>query len=602
MPAIVTADMRRSLAVSIAAACLTAVFAAPAGAWSARPADFPGVVKQQDVSITMSDGVVLHADVIHPATAAGTAAPGRFPVLLTQTPYNKIAPQLNFEDDYLVQRGYVQVIADVRGTGSSEGSWDSFGSREQRDGFELVGWARKQPWSNGRIGLHGTSYGAINQIFTSAQRPKGLKASFAIVPGADTYRDITASGGQVDTSFIPVWLGLVTALSLLPPTYAGSDPVEAAHVLSQHIGNVGSFQAPTVLSAMAGSDQDFDGPFYKTRSTINVVNKVRVPTFIMGGWFDLFQRGEPLLYQRLRRNHVPTRLVMGPWYHITAGDGLPVDGVPSKDDLELRWMDHYVRGVKDPTLNTDIAPVTYFENGEGHYQRVSNYPAPDEHAIALHLAGHASPGTNGTLTTGAASGGPDTLIYNPATGPCTRSTGQWTAGAAAPPCETDDRVNDIDGLSYDLPVTKPLHLFGPSTAQLFVSLANATDSQITARVEDVGPDGTATQLTAGWQVLSLRANDAARSVFENGLLVQPYHPFTRASVLPVGSDPMEVDVEIFPTGSEIAAGHTLRLTLQTADAPHLTAPAPQAANSVGGVLSVLHDAAHPSALNLSVRG
>ena len=593
----------RRLLLAVLTPALVAVAASPAAAWTARPATFPGVAKQQDVAITMSDGVVLHADVLRPATADGKPAPGKFPVLLTQTPYNKIAPQLNFEDDYLVERGYVQVIADVRGTGSSEGAWDSFGSREQRDGFELVGWARRQPWSDGRIGLHGTSYGAINQIFTSAQRPKGLRASFAIVPGADTYRDITASGGQVDTSFIPVWLGLVSSLGLLPPTYTPSDPVEAAHVLSQHIGGIGTFQGPTVLSAMAGSDQDFDGPFYRTRSPIEVVDKVKVPTFIMGGWFDLFQRGEPLLYQHLRRNHVPTRLVMGPWYHITAGNGLPAEGVPSKDDLELRWMDRYLRGIKDPTLNQDIAPVTYFENGEGHWHRTTNYPAPDEHAIALHLSGAASPGTPGTLTTGAPSGGPDMLPFNPATGVCTRSTAQWTAGAAAPPCETDDRVNDLYALTYDLPVKDtPLHLFGPSTAKLFVTLANAKDSQITARVEDVAPDGTATQLTAGWQVLSLRKNVARRSVFDDGLLVQPWHPFTRASIEPVGSDPMEVDVEIFPTGSEIAPGHTLQLTLQTADAPHLTAPLPQAANSVGGVIGVLHDAAHPSALNLSVRG
>lgn len=592
--------MRRFLASMITAAATAALLASPAAAWTPRAATF-GVAKQQDVAITMNDGVVLHADVLRPAAADGTPAPGTFPVLLTQTPYNKIAPQLNFESDYLVSRGYVQVIADVRGTGSSEGNWDSFGSREQRDGYELVEWARTQPWSDGDVGLHGTSYGAINQILTAAQHPAGLKAIFPIVPAGDIYRDITASGGQVNTSFIPIWLGLVTGLGLLPPTYAASDPVEAAHVLSQHLGNTATFQAPTVLSAMSGSDQDFDGPFYRSRSPIEVVDKVDVPTFVMGGWFDLFQRGEPLLYQRLRANGVPTRLVMGPWYHITAGNGLPADGLASKDELELRWFDHYVRGVEDSALATDIAPVTYFENGGGHYQAVDNYPASDARATALHLAGAASPGTNGQLTTGPASGGPDTIVANPATGVCSRSTGQWTAGAAAPPCETDNRANDAYGLSYDLAVDTPLRLFGPITARLFVTSANGRDAQLTARVEDVAPDGTATQLTAGWQVLSLRANDTARSVFEDGLLVQPYHPFTRASVLPIAGDAMEVAVEVFPTGALIAPGHKLRLTLQTADAPHLTAPLPQAINSAGAVLGIVHDAAHPSELVLSTR-
>src|SRR3954452_17919170 len=278
--------MRRSVALPLAVLAVL-VLAAPAGAWTAPSAQYPGVAKQQDVSITMSDGVVLHADVIHPATAGGAMAPGKFPVLLTQTPYNKAAPSLNFEDDYLVEHGYVQVIADVRGTGSSEGNWDSFGTREQMDGKEIVDWARVQPWSDGNLGLHGTSYGAINQIFTAAQHPAGVKALFPIVPGADTYRDITASGGQLDTSFIPTWLGLVTALGLAPPTYTPGDPVEAARVLGQHVGNVPGFQAGTVADATFGGANAYDGPFYRQRSPIEVIDRIDVPTFIMGGWFDL---------------------------------------------------------------------------------------------------------------------------------------------------------------------------------------------------------------------------------------------------------------------------------------------------------------------------
>src|SRR3954454_10056567 len=381
--------MRRPVSLSLTAVAtlaLAAALAAPAGAWTAPPAQYPGVVKTQDVPVTMSDGVVLHADVIHPATASGAIASGMFPVLLTQTPYNKAAPSLNFEDDYLVEHGYVQVIADVRGTGSSEGNWDSFGTREQMDGKELVDWARTQPWSNGSIGGHGTSYGAINQLFTAAQQPKGLKALFPIVPGADTYRDITASGGQLDTSFIPSWLGLVTGLGLLPPTYTGSDPVEAARVIAQHIGNVPGFQAGTVADATFGGANAYDGPFYRQRSPIEVIDRIDVPTFIMGGWFDLFQRGEPLLFEQLRANQVPTQLVMGPWYHISAVNVLPADGVPSADDLELRWMDHYVKGLPDGELvaqnNTD--PFTFFENGEGHYHHLADYPAPHTDALVLH--------------------------------------------------------------------------------------------------------------------------------------------------------------------------------------------------------------------------
>jgi len=176
--------------------------------------------------------------------------------------------------------------------------------------------------------------------------------------------------------------------------------------------------------------------------------------------------------------------------------------------------------------------------------------------------------------------GADTLLPNPATGGCSRSTVQWTAGAGAgTPCETDSRPNDATSLSSDFPIATDLHLLGPMSARLWVGSVGGRDALVTARAEDVAPDGTTTQMSAGWDVISLRALDPQKTVYANRLMTQPYHPFTQASVLPVPSDgsPVEVDVEIYPTGWDLLAGHKLRLTLQTADVPHLSAPLPEAA-------------------------
>lgn len=597
----------RRLLPFVSALAILAVAAPAAHAWEPRAADY-GIAKETNVPITMSDGVRLFADVLRPAQADGSPAPGRFPVILTQTPYNKNTPQLNFENDYLVQRGYVQVIADVRGTGGSEGMWDSFGEREQRDGYELAQWVHSsdRPWSDGRVGLFGASYGAINQLFTAAQHPDGLKAIFPVIPAADSYRDITASGGQLNTAFIPSWLGLVTALGLLPPTYTGSDPVTAAQVLAAHSNGLLAFQANTLVASSSGADTAYDGPFYRTRSPIEVIDKVNVPTFIMGGWFDLFQRGEPMLYQRLRENKVPTRLVMGPWYHLTAssGAGLPADGVPAPKDLQLRWFDHYLMGKPDPALDTDIAPVTYNELGDGHYKTAKSYPFPDVAYKAFALNGPAAPGTPGTLKQGAAAGtgDPDSIPYSPASGVCTRSTVQWTAGAGtSTPCETDDRANNATAISYDFKRPEGIRVGGTIAARLFVS-TESQDGMVAARVEDVDPGGKITQLTAGWQVLSLRALDDEKTVRKDGFIVKPYHPFTKVSKLPVNAgEPMEVYVEIFPTAALFAKGHTLRLTLQSGDAPHLTPPLPQLMDSFGGTIKVWHDAKHPSQLILPIR-
>jgi putative CocE/NonD family hydrolase len=310
---------------------------------------------------------------------------------------------------------------------------------------------------------------------------------------------------------------------------------------------------------------------------------------------------------------VPTRLLMGPWYHITAGNGLPASGIPTLDQLELRWMNHYVKGLPDrgldnaPNATDTIAPVTYYENGSGKWRSANGWYSSDVRFQALHLTGPSRPQSPGGLsaTTPPASQSPDTLIFNPATGPCSRSTVQWTAGVGiGTPCETDGRANDATSLSYDLSIAHDLHLLGPMTARLWVGSIAGRDSMVTARVEDVAPGGTATQMTAGWQVISLRALDQSKTVYANGLMTTPYHPFTQASVLPVPSDgsPVEVDVEIYPAGWHLPAGHTLRLTLQEADVPHLTAPLPQGLSSTGATLSIYHDRAHDSELVVPVRG
>ncbi|MFN2544673.1 MAG: CocE/NonD family hydrolase [Actinomycetota bacterium] len=599
---------RSSISLTIALLVLLAVpIAARAGQHNAtefkvRPAMY-GISTTRDVPIEMSDGVTLRANVVRPADDDGSPAKGRFPVILTQTPYNKNSPGLSFESDFLVQRGYVQVIADVRGTGSSEGNWDSFGAREDRDGGELAAWTTKQPWSNGDVGLFGTSYGAINQFFTAASQNPAIKAMFPIVPMSDAYRDITVSGGQVNTSFIPSWLGLVTGTSSVPALYAPTDPAGAAQVLAQHVANVTRFQAPVVASGTTGGTNAFDGPFYRTRSPIEVIDRVHVPTFIVGGWFDLFQRGEPFLFQTLQEQGVPVRLLMGPWYHtdpsLTGDADLTAHGLPTLEQLELQWFDHYMLGKPMPIVR-GLAPATYFRIGADAFDSTSTWPPPDASFRQLYLSGPAAPGNPGLLTlTAPKTQAPDAVPWNPASGACTRSTVQWTAGdGKGSPCETNNAANDQSGIAYDLSLQDaPIDLAGPIAAHLYVS-TTAKDAFLTVRVEDVSAGGSnSTQLSAGWQVLSLRALDPTKTVRSDGLIIRPYHPFTKKSMLPVESGTIyEVWVEIFPTAATVAKGDTLRISITPSDAPHLSPPLPQFANEAGGMLSVYHDAKHPSAV------
>lgn len=588
---------------------------APAGAeplwqpWTPPAAEYGAVVRQTDVPIRMSDGIVLRADVLRPAGPGGQAAPGPFPVLLTQTPYNKRVGAAATE--FMVRHGYVQVIADVRGTGSSQGVWDGLGTREQRDGYELVEWAAAQPWSDGRVGTRGVSYMAANQFFTAAQKPPALKALFTIVPMADAYRDLFLQGGQINTEFVSLWFALITGTSMVPASYTTSEPNEGVRTLVNHGGGAVGYQGGQTASAAAGGDVAYDGPQYRSRSPIEVIDEVDLPVFITGGWFDLFQRGEPLLFEALQKQGNPVHLLMGPWYHNNPGAGLPSTeaGIPNLGEIELRWFEHHLKGRPDPALDdgSAIPPISYYEIGSERWRADREWNGDDIDFRALHLGGPASIGVPGTLSPDRPEpSAADTLPWNPATGTCTRSTAQWTTGLlrARGLCEDDQRANDAAGLTYRMPVTEPLELVGPISARLFVSSLNGRDGQITARVEDIGPDGSSRQMTAGWQVLSLRALDLDRTAFsDDGLITRPFHPFTRESEqqMPADGSPVEVVVEIFPTGWRLEPGHELQLSLQTSDAPHLTSSAPQATGSAGGVLSIHHDAEHDSQLVIPVK-
>ncbi len=578
----------------------TAGAAAPApvlraGAWKPRPATYPATVTRTDLAIPMSDGTVLRGDITLPATAAGTAAPGRFPVIVTITAYNKSVLSSAGDlggpgPDYLVRRGYAQLTVDARGTGSSEGTWGAFSARENKDGAEVVEWAasKARPWSNGSVGMRGPSYMGINQIFTAAQRPRGLKAIFPQVPAGDVYRDVVATGGQVDVGFIPLWMGLVTGTGVIPPAVTATDPQSGLAALLDHLQGALTFTAPLLLDAALGGDAAYDGPFYRTRSPLRVIDQVRVPTFLVAGQEDLFQRGTPMLFERLQANGVPTRLIVGPWDHLQASGGQQVvqAGHGSLAELQLRWFDRWLRADRSTDLGA-VPPLTYFENGSGRWRTQQRWISPRAKARTYRLSGPATAGGgHGRLTLSAAEPGTALVPPVPASGLCTRSSNQWTAGLpqqvlADNPCFTDQAANDQLGLVYETaPTTTAVRFAGPMNARLFVS-APSGDGLLSVSVSDVAPDGTVRRLSGGWQMVSQRALDRSRTRFLDGAVLQPFHPFTRASKDPLTSGEIApVDVEIFPTGAVIKPGHRLRLAVQAFDVPHLIPTLPDALSTL----------------------
>ena len=313
------------------------------------------------------------------------------------------------------------------------------------------------------------------------------------------------------------------------------------------------------------------------------------------------------------------QLIVGPWEHL---NGSSVD----VDPLELEWFDTWLKGEKTGMARTST-PLHYYDLGSGQFTETSTYPFTGATPTRLYL------GAGGTLTSsappaGGSSSSPvpglplpslpasagDTIVWSPSGVPCGRPIDQWAMGGlSAPagsagflaPCATDDRLAQTGpwATSYtSAPFTHATTLAGPVTATVYAS-ATTSETQLVAELEEVTPDGTSYPLTEGALLGSLRAVNTGRSWSAGGMTVLPYHPYTQASAKPVSVGTMtEYQIQIFPTLVTVASGDSLRLTLSTADTPHLTPLPPDLPNLLGGVYTIGRTADAPSSLTFETLG
>ena len=337
--------MRKVLLIVVAVMAL--------GATSAEAAQ----VQMCNVAIPMSDGVTLRANITLPAPGV------RVPTILTVTGYNKdvanptgtnCAPGqgISGSDPNMVSAGYAVMTVDDRGTGASGGAWDSWGARTQQDYKEVLDWIQRQPWSDSKVGMYGGSYMGITSLLVAeadaarvaAGKPRAVDAVWADVPMADAYRDVTFHGGAVDSGFIPLWLGLTTALSDIPPSTTPTDPSGSLSIYAQHLANGFSFAGQKILDTTTGGDSAYDGPFYQLRSPVERIASLKIPVAWTGGWWDIFQRGEPLLYERMTGS--PDKV----WFQTPNYHGAPnaTDwaqmGIGTEEQVAIRWFDHWLLG------------------------------------------------------------------------------------------------------------------------------------------------------------------------------------------------------------------------------------------------------------------
>ena len=173
-----------------------------------RPPLPDGIVLEEDVYVTMRDGVRVAADIYRPQQ------PGQYPGILSMSPYIKEIQQWppvishSIEagrTSFFVPNGYVHVIVSSRGAGLSQGQWSPFAIEQQQDGFDMVEWIAEQPWCNGSVTMLGDSYFGIMQWLTALQKPPHLKCIAPVDGSTDFYRDYAWKGGLFNTSFFGMW-------------------------------------------------------------------------------------------------------------------------------------------------------------------------------------------------------------------------------------------------------------------------------------------------------------------------------------------------------------------------------------------------------------
>lgn len=592
---------------------LLAALAVTAAAMVVPAVAAPAEIDMCNVPVAMSDGALMRADIARPG-------PGRHPTVMIVTGYNKDlgnpSGQCSSADSALTAAGFNVVEWDDRGTGSSDGVWDIWGRRTQQDYVEELRWLEHQPWQNGVIGTTGTSYLAITSLLVAETGDPHVKAVFANYPMADAYRDVTYFGGNLDSDFMPFWFGFTQGTNTNPPTQLmqGEDPQKVALNAESHFAGGPAVVGSQLVSASLLDQRDsyfapYDSPIDRLRSPATRAGKIRGAVFWTGGWYDIFQRGEPYLWRALS-NARSKVWVQGATYHAASFDTWKNTGLgPDEESTLVAWFEHWLKG-KNNVFSKPSSQGAYLWNvGADKWQHAGDWPLPGTRWTSYSLAtapsgsGAASLADGSLVPEAAARTSRVLLPFSPAGGLCNRSTVQWAAGeGSGQPCESDESASETNTVTFTTPPLKrSMHLAGPIVLDLKAELSHLDFSFYTA-LTDVSGKGS-TQITGGGLNASFMALDASKS-WRNGAgqVIVPWHPFTQASQHDVDiNDPHDFLIEIYPTDWTVPAGHRLRLVVGSADTPHFQVPQDRLQLMLGGTATILTGGRYASRLLLPLQ-
>jgi len=567
---------------------------APSAYLAARPAEFACPAQPFSRHVTMRDGCRLALDVYLPQQAKGPAPAAKLAAIVILTPYyrrfalrsgapagTESSPNAGKYRDFFVPRGYALVVVDVRGTGASFGTRDSFRSPTEREDYrEIADWIVAQPWSNGVIGSTGISYPGAAALFLASTGHPAVKAVAPLFAVWNTYVDHFYPGGvllnRLAAGYDQIMVGLdhdrrdilAKIEYFKDPNFAGPQPVDGDNgalvreAVQQHLGN---FRMPDFITEFRFTDDrlpydpGFGAPSFSPYHYADSIDP-GVAIYSVSGWMDGagYANGSVARFLSLPNKQ---HLLLGPWDH-----GARTNVSPFRDAVEprfnllaevLRFFDQYLMG-RDTGLGAE-APVHYFGMRSERWHAAASWP-PLAHTKRLAFD------TDHALADAAKAEGEDTYAVD-----FTVGTGRNTRHERLAAENTQQYYNDWTGrdahmLSYtSAPLVADAEMSGHAIADLWVASSEG-DASVFVYLSEVEADGTVRYVTEG----VLRAIHRKETKPERKQSWSwPFHSFARADAQPMPKDkPERLRFALLPTSWLFRRGSRIRVSIAGADADH----------------------------------
>jgi hypothetical protein len=572
-------------------------------------------VIDRDLICTTRDGIELATDVYRPD------GDGPFPTLIFRIRGSRshafITGLLLVNPIEAVRRGYAVVLQEVRGRSGSGARWHPF-VHERDDGEDCLNWVLAQPWCDGRLGSYGTAYSAATALSMAALGREELKGLALLGTGADYHDGWVYTQGAFELGWNVYW----AYMTLSETIYRMDAPPQEIQRLRRKYEQA-IIDAPEIAARLPISDHplltecgemqyhewlahpDYD-EYWKSFDVLADVETIGTPVLSIVGWHDNFLKAHMDLYRAMRerspepgRSH--HRIMIGPWEHanyvnpfstsrtgaVQFGPGAAC-GVLVSGPMLLDWMDRWVKG-------DDVGPdggIRYWQMGVNEWRETPEWPPRHEaKSLYLHSAGRANTlDGDGVLSWRAPSDGQpaDSYIYDPLDPVPT--VGGKTLMPTIMFAGIEDQSEIEFVLCYTTPVlTTPLEVAGPVSARLW-AVSSAVDTDFTAKLVDVDPDGFA-------------------GILADGIVRARYRESTQHRSAPlVPGEPVALTIDLWDLGHTFLPGHRIRLEVSSSNFPRFDRNmntghelgADGADDALRAGQQILHDAEHPSALVLGV--